>query len=326
MMNLEEKDGPSISGTGKGEAKAGSVEPKKTRWIASKTLPDEWILSRYNRTVKAVTELLDNYDFGEAARCLYEFMWGDFCDWYVEFSKIALNGSDAVAKSCVQQILRYVLCGTLQLLHPFMPFITEEIYQKLGADKTLVLETWPTVDAKLIDATAEAQIAILQDTIRAIRNIRAEMNVPHGKKCRVLLATGMPGQAAGEMEAKILREAAGYIQTLAGAEAVEIKIGGFTAGEIKQAASAVVPGVQVYVPLTGLIDLDKEKERLQRATEKLGKELAGLEGRLQNKNFTEKAPPDAVVEARNRQEELIQEIKLIQTRISALTPPLAAAG
>ena len=191
-----------------------------------------------------------------------------------------------------------------------MPFITEEIYQKLipGKYETIVLAEWPKFNAKLQNEEAEAQIEILQNTIRAIRNIRAEMNVPHSKKCKAIFV-------AQFAESKVLEASTEYIKALAATDEIEILS---KAKKLEQAASAVVPGVQIYIPLAGLIDLSKEKERLNKVAAKLEKELAGLTQRLQNKNFVDKAPKEAVAEAKTRKAELAQEIKLIKERVKTL--------
>jgi valyl-tRNA synthetase len=232
-----------------------------------------------------------------------------------------LHGSDARAKLAAQEILVQILQGALKLLHPFMPFITEEIYQKLlnfcpkgepqaGPAKhpTLVLAAWPKFEESRLCEKEEAALLVLQNTIRAIRNIRAEMNIPHGKKCNVVLV------AKGEEES-VLKENQQYIQSLAGAEMVQVKT---KTEKIDQAAAAVTPGVEIYVPLAGLIDIEKEKDRLTKVKLKMEKELIQIDQRMQNKEFIEKAPSAAVEEARGRREILEKEIRQITERLKML--------
>ncbi|MDD5383116.1 MAG: valine--tRNA ligase, partial [Candidatus Margulisbacteria bacterium] len=165
-------------------------------------LADRWILSRFNQTIKKVTASIDNYEFGEAARSLYEFIWSEFCDWYVEIAKIRLYGQDDPAKAVVQGVLLTVLQGTLKILHPFMPFITEEIWSRVTSRETstssvelsrvttIMLEKWPEADGKMIDPQAEAEMAGVMEMVRAVRNIRAEFNVPHSKEVEVVVVSG----------------------------------------------------------------------------------------------------------------------------------------
>ncbi len=274
-------------------------------------LADRWILSRYNQTIKKVTESVENYEFGEAARALYDFIWSEFCDWYVEIAKIRLYGQDEKAKAVVQGVLLTVLEGTLKLLHPFMPFITEEIYQRIKGTgelgtkdiKTIMLEKWPAADEKKIDSKAEDEMAVLMEVVRAVRNIRSEFNVPHGKEVEVVLVSD-----------KAVNES--YLKTLA-------KVGKITLirkleQKPAQSASAIAAGVEVYVLLAGLIDLEKESTRLNKEKEKLGAELLKIKNRLSDTNFLTRANPESIEKEKARQEEFSGKIGMIEERLKDL--------
>ncbi|MHB8171748.1 MAG: valine--tRNA ligase [Thermincolia bacterium] len=251
-------------------------------------LADKWILSRYNRTVAEVTRLLEQYDLGEAARVLYEFIWNEFCDWYIELAKPRLYGKETEnSKATAQYVLWSVLGDTMKLLHPFMPFITEEIWQHLPHEgRTIMLQDWPKVQAELNFPAEEEQMSLVMETVKAIRNIRAEMNVAPGRKAEVILAAnGVESRAA-------LDAGAGYIAALGSAS--ELTIHDALAEKPEQAASAIVKSIEVFMPLSGLIDLDKEVERLQKEIGNMDKELARLNGKLNNEGFIAKAPADVV--------------------------------
>jgi valyl-tRNA synthetase len=267
-------------------------------------LADRWILSRYNQTIKKVTESIENYEFGEAARSLYDFIWAEFCDWYVEIAKIRLYGQDEKAKATVLSVLLTVLSGTLRLLHPFMPFITEEIYQRINTTnermKSIMLEKWPEADEKMIDVKVEEQINILMEVVRGIRNIRAEFNVPHSKEVEVILVTD-----------KAFEES--YIKVLA-------KVGRITIvkkmeEKPKQSASIVISGVEIYVPLAGLIDFEKEIGRLKKEDQAIDLELGRIAKLLADDNFVSRATPEAVEKQKAREKELKEKKKIISERL-----------
>lgn len=279
---------------------------------------DKWILSRFNQTIKKTTSLLTEYDFGEGARVLYDFIWSEFCDWYVEFSKIRLYGQDEKTKQTVIFVLSEVLQGILKLLHPYMPFVTEEIYQRYQGIKvsryqeeilgtSIMLSPWPKVNKKQIDPKVEKQMALAMDVIRAIRNIRAEMSVSHSKTCDAIIVC---------KEDKVLKLMEAQIKNLAKVEKLEIV--GKLKDKPKQAASAIIENAEIYVPLAGLIDFEKEKERLGKAIDKIEKEKNEIENRLNNKNFIDKAPREKVEEAKARLKSLQEELKLLSARIVAL--------
>ncbi len=250
------------------------------------TLHDRWILSRLNQTAAATRLNLDRYELGEAARGIYEFIWDDFCDWYVELSKNALyKGTDA-ERLHSQRVIVYVLRSALELLHPFMPFITEEIWQKLPHNgETIVLAPYPDFEEAFDDQDAAADMGMMIDMIKALRNLRAEMKVPLGQKAKVILA-------ADEREKEIISENAGYLDKMAAIDEVEFIAMNDEAP--KGAAAAILGNIRIYLPLAGLIDMDKEKARLEKEMAKTEKEIARLSGKLSNEGFLAKAPAEVV--------------------------------
>jgi valyl-tRNA synthetase len=276
------------------------------------TLAERWILSRFNRTVKETTELLESYELGEAARLVYEFIRNEFCDWYIELSKPALYGKEEDGgRARAQETLSVVLAGALKLLHPVMPFITEEIWQALpGADTSIMTAPWPKARAELIDESAENDMGLLMDGIRAIRNLRAEMNVPPGKKSRVVI------QAADKNLLAVLTKHADYIKNLAMAQAVEIAPSG--GSEPDNAVTAVIPGAKIYLPLRDLIDLTKEAEKLQAEKGLLQKELARLDAKLANPGFLATAPKSVVAKEEEKRREYEGKLAAIEERLSYL--------
>ncbi len=248
------------------------------------TQVDKWILSRYNSSVKEVTELLGQFEIGEAVRVLYDFIWSEFCDWYIELVKPRLQGEDD--RIVAQTVLIYVLEGILKLLHPFMPFITEEIWQYLpGEGETLALAKWPEFCEELEDRSAEKNMVILMETITAIRVLRAEMNLPPSKKINIILYSDNESE-------ELLKAGEDYIRRLARVEMLTIADGG--AEKPEKAISAIAAGIEVYLPLEGLVDFDKEIARLKEELKVVEKETARFEKKLSNKGFLTKAPAEIV--------------------------------
>ncbi|MBQ1915534.1 MAG: valine--tRNA ligase [Selenomonadaceae bacterium] len=258
------------------------------------TLADKWILSRYARTAHDVTENLEKFELGEAGRMIYEFIWNEFCDWYIELTKARLYDKDQERpRQTALYVLGYVLEHTLRLLHPFMPFITEEIWQKLPHEgKSIMIAAWPSGEEGKLDDEAEKQMTAIMETIKTVRNLRAEVNAAPGKKSEVIL------HFPDESLRKVFAEHEGYLVSLASAEPVTILEAG---GEKPENAMAgVVNGVEIYLPLKGLIDVEKETARLKKEAEKLEKELKRLSGKLENPGFLAKAPEQVVAGEREK--------------------------
>jgi len=273
------------------------------------TLADKWILSRFAKTVNEVTRNLERFELGEAARLLYEFIWNEYCDWYIEMAKARLyNKEDVLARTTAQYVLWYVLEKTLKLLHPFMPFITETIWQHLPHDgHSIMVAEWPAEDSVLLNEQVEQQMNTIMDAIKAIRNMRAEVNVPPGKKSEVILQV-----VASEMQAVFAKNLQ-YLKTMAAAE--PIRLLGSDAPKPENAMTAVVSGVEIYMPLKGMIDVEKETVRLNKELAGLDKELARIAGKLSNEGFVAKAPPEVISKEKAKAGEYQEKQAAIQERL-----------
>ena len=351
---------------------------------AALTLADRWILSRFNRTIGEVDRNLESYELGEAARVLYEFIWDELCDWYIELAKPRLYGKETVSdvrnqtsdvriqnseqegigetnpntnpttagalrarrlatvtsRRTAQQVIWYVLRHTLELLHPFMPFLTEEIWQHLPDDRSqksevssqestegmgdanpnktpttddrrptsIMVASWPVRRPDLDDPVSEAQMALLMDLIRGIRNLRGELGLSPGKPARCVAV------AADDATRQLLERYASYIAQLAAAQPLEFA--GTEQPKPKQAFSYVAPGgIEVYIPLAGLVDLDKEIARLEKESGVISRELERVRGKLANESFLAKAPPEVIDKERDKETELSQKLATIGRRL-----------
>ena len=285
---------------------------KTARENDSFTLADKWILSRFAKTVNEVTRNLDRFELGEAARLLYEFIWNEYCDWYIEMTKARLyNKEDVSARSTAQYVLWYVLEKTLKLLHPFMPFITETIWQHLPHDgHSIMVADWPAEESTLFDEQVEQQMNTIMDTIKAIRNMRAEVNVPPGKKSEAILQV-----VASDLQA-VFENNLQYFKTMASAEPITLL--GPQAGKPENAMTAVVSGVEIYMPLKGLIDVEKETTRLNKELVSLDTELARIAGKLANEGFVAKAPPEVILKEKAKAGEYQEKQTTIKERLQYL--------
>ena len=248
------------------------------------SIEDKWILSKLNSLIKEVTYNLEQFDMGVAAQKIYDFIWYSFCDWYIELSKIYLNGSDEQRKKDVENILCYVLTESLKLLHPFMPFITEEIYQALPHEKGyLMLQSFPVYTDELAFPEDEKTMERIMDSIKAVRENRAELKVPNSKKAHITIVTDVP---------EIYAQAKDFLIRLASASSVDVVTSDLenTNGMI----SIATADAKIYMPLAELVDVDKEKERISKELEKANKDLAFLLNKLNNEKFMSKAPQKVV--------------------------------
>ncbi|TGE31938.1 valine--tRNA ligase [Desulfosporosinus sp. Sb-LF] len=274
-------------------------------------LADRWILSRYAATVEKATEALEGFDLGEAGRLLYEFIWNEFCDWYIELTKPRLyNKEDVLARHTSQSVLLEVLEGTLRLLHPYMPFLTEEIWHNLPVQgESIMLQPWPEVPAYK-DSLAEKNMTLLMEAIKAIRNIRAEMKVSPGQKVEIMIL------APDEVQRTVLETGKPDILKLAGGASLELFES--IAEKPSQAASAVLEGVEIYLPLKGLMDLDKEIVRLEKEISIATQEIQSLDVKLNNPGFTSKAPAAVVAKERERLEGILSRKTALEDRVREL--------
>jgi len=275
-----------------------------------KTIADRWILTKLNETVEKVTDLFERFEFGEAGRHLYHFIWDDFCDWYIEMSKEVLFGEDEKAKQMTRSILAYVLDQTLRLLHPIMPFVTEEIWENIPHEgESLVVAEYPVVHPELSDEAATKGMDVLMELIRSVRNIRSEVNTPLSKKIELLIKTN------DQTIEKFLKDNTSYIERFCNPETLTISS---DVESPETAMSAVITGAEIYLPLAGLINLEEEIIRLEKELDKWSKEVKRVEGKLANKKFVENAP-DAVVEAEKaKQGEYLEKQASVTERIKVL--------
>ena len=284
-------------------------EPKGIPSEEELSLPDKWILTQYQEAVRSVTANLENYDIGFAATKLYDFIWSTFCDWYIEIAKYGLYSDNEQRKRTTQEVLLYVLTGILKLLHPYMPFITEEVYGYLpGNEGMLITAAWPEAIDKYDFPAASEQMEGVMEVIRAVRNLRAEMNVSPGKKATLFLHahTGW---------GDVLQSAAGYFMRLAGASGVEM-IDGDTRPE--KSAAAVSSVCEIYIPLGELVDIEKELERLQKDMKNAEGEVKRSEGMLANEKFVAKAPAELVENERIKLATARERVSALQKRISEM--------
>jgi valyl-tRNA synthetase len=277
--------------------------------IANLQLPERWILSRHNRLITEVTRLFEDYNFGEAGRQIYDFLWGEYCDWFIEMSKIRLYGDDEEAQDTARQVLVRVLERTMRLLHPFMPFITEEIWQHLPHEgEALIVAPWP--EAGPTDQAAEAQMALIMEIVRAIRNARAEYKVEPGRRIEAIIA-------AGE-EYELLSGQKDILITTARLDANNLHIASTLETKPTQALALVVGGVEVYLPLAGMVDLAKERQRLAAEIEEVTTGIAGSEKLLANEDFLAKAPAQVVNRERDKLAGYRQRQAKLQERLRSL--------
>ena len=240
--------------------------------------------------VRNVSQALDKYEPGEAARVLYEFIWDEFCDWYIEMAKTRLyNKQQPHLAATAKWVLAHVLEQTMRLLHPFMPFITEEIWQNLAGGASVMISEWPVVSESLVDAAAETEMEFVMNCIRSIRNLRTEVNAQPGRKSEAMIF-------APDSEAEILTANSAILNNLA--SAAPLTISPLRASRIDDAMTAVVGNTEIFLPLKGLIDIEKEIQRLSKELESLKKETARLEGKLENPTFIAKAPAEVVLQER----------------------------
>ncbi|MET3290438.1 UNVERIFIED_CONTAM: valyl-tRNA synthetase [Brevibacillus sp. OAP136] len=270
--------------------------------------PDKWILSRLQNTIADVTRLMDAYEFGESGRVLYNFIWDDLCDWYIEMAKLSLYGSDAAAKKTTQSVLVTVLDQTLRLLHPFMPFMTEEIWQALPHQgESITVAAWPKADESRINAEAEAEMALLMDVIRSVRNIRAEVNVPMSKKVELLI------KPSDELALSRLKRGEEFLVRFCNPESLVIDQ---VVSAPDKAMSAVVTGAELFLPLAALIDVEAEKKRLEKEVATLNAEVERIEKKLNNPGFMAKAPEKVIEEERAKMADYADKREKVLARLA----------
>ena len=279
--------------------------------LAPYTLADKWILSRLQDTVKDVTGLLERFELGEAGRAIYDFIWSEVCDWYIEIAKPRLYNKEAAAeRATAQHVLATVLVSAMKLLHPYMPFITEEIYQCLPHEaESIMISKWPVADESLVDPEAERGMNAIMDSIKAIRNMRAEVNANPGKKIPAIMLVS-------EDLREVVAHNDSYIKLLGGIDNLELRP--LNGEKPENAMAAVVTGIEVYLPLAGLIDVEKETQRLSKELAAMEKDLQRAGGKLNNAGFLAKAPEDVIAKERAKYKELSGKIEAVKKRMAYL--------
>ncbi|KHD16633.1 valine--tRNA ligase [Clostridium butyricum] len=273
------------------------------------SLADKWILSEMNTLVKEVTENMEKYELGIAMSKVYDFMWTEFCDWYIELIKPVFYGEDEKAKGVAYNVLNTVLVTGLKLLHPAMPFITEEIYTHLTEEETIVNAAWPEFDEALVNKEAEDNMAYVIEAIKGLRNVRAEMNVPPSRKAKVIAYIAEDAKEA-------FTNGAAYMEKLASASEVEFITD--KSSVPANAVSLVVKGGELFMPLLDLVDKEKELDRLNKEAKKLEGEIERIDKKLGNQGFVAKAPESVVNAEKEKRIKYVEMLEAVKVRIEAL--------
>ncbi len=278
------------------------INPKKLHM----SLADKWILSRLNKTIQSITDYLEVYNYGEAVKTIYEFVWNEFCDWYVEFIKPKLyNKQDAGEKESAQYVLWFALENILRLLHPFIPFITEEIWQKLPhKGESIMIAPWPKKNKSHINDRAEKNMQKIMSIIKTIRNIKSDMNIPYGKEIELFLNINDDSQL------NLINDNLYYIKSLIKTKSVNIDK---HINKPEFSATGVLKGIEIFMPLKGIIDIDEETKRLEKRLKKTLNELSIASKKLNNRDFLKKAPEDVI----KKEKKKANELKNIQERLQS---------
>ncbi|WP_444657962.1 valine--tRNA ligase [Caproiciproducens sp. R2] len=278
----------------------------KNELPANLAMEDRWIIDSFNRVTKEITENLEHFELGIAVQKLYDFLWDEFCDWYIEIAKIRLNSDDRETAQGVRQVLVWVMSGTLKLLHPFMPYITEEIWQTLPHEgESIMVSRWPQYEESRCFPQAAENMRSIMEAVRAVRNRRSEMNVPPSRKTHLYIATG---------DAAMFEEGREIIKKLA--YATEVEIG--SDYQLDGAATIVTANAKLYIPMSELVDKKAELERLTKELESAQKQYQNAQEKLANEKFMSKAPTNVVEGVRQNADKLRDHIALIQSGIEAL--------
>jgi valyl-tRNA synthetase len=268
-------------------------------------MPEKWILGRLNTVIKEVTDNLDKFEFGIALQKIYDFIWNEFCDWYIETAKPALYDNGYPARLEVQYVLNRVMTDSLKLLHPFMPFITEEIFMNLlHEEESIMISKWPEHDPSIDYSMQENEMGFLMDKIKAVRNIRGEYKVPYSKRSKLIFSSD------SEQNQRLMAKYAYLVKRLASVSEVGIADASYVPD--KNMITAIVDDARLFIPLGDLVDINEEISRLKKELEKFEAELKRAQDKLSNSRFIEKAPQELVLKERekaNRYEQMIKETK-----------------
>jgi valyl-tRNA synthetase len=273
------------------------------------TQADRWILSKVNHVVKEVTDNMERFELGIAADKIYSFIWEEFCDWYIEMVKPRLYSDDVVTKQAALWTLKTVLVKALKLLHPYMPFVTEEIFCTLqDEEESIMISQWPVFEEDAVFEEDEAQVEMMKEAVRAIRNVRAQMNVPPSKKAKVFVVSEDAAVREVFENGKVFFATLGY--------ASEVVVQADKTGIAEDAVSAVIAQASIYMPFAELVDIDKEIERLKKEEAKLEKEIARSNGMLGNPNFVNKAPAEKIAAEKEKQEKYMQMMAQVKEQLA----------
>ena len=273
-------------------------------------LADSWIFDRLNHTVSEVTRLFDEYQFGEAGRELYNFIWNDFCDWYIEISKVALNGDDEELKTRKQENLIWILDQILRLLHPIMPFVTEKLWLSMPHDgKSIMVAQYPETHKEFENKEADSQMAFLIEVIKAVRNIRMEVNAPMSSPIDIMI------QIDDDKNKSVLDNNAEYVENFLHPKALSV------AADIeapKLAKTAVIPGAQIFVPLTELVNVDEELAKMEKEEKRLEAEVERAEKKLSNQGFVAHAPEAVINKEKEKKADYESQLAGVRERMKEL--------
>ncbi|MDE7286686.1 MAG: class I tRNA ligase family protein, partial [Lachnospiraceae bacterium] len=273
---------------------------------------DKWILSKLNTLIKDVTDNMDSFELGIAVQKVYDFIWDEFCDWYIEMVKPRLyNSDDQTSKDAALWTLRTVLIHALKLLHPYMPFITEEIFCTLQSEEeSIMISKWPEYQEMWHFEKEEKDIEIIKEAVRGIRNVRTEMNVAPSRKAQVFVVSEKEEIINAFTEGRLFFKSLAY--------ASEVTVSKDKEGIAKDAVSVVIANATLYIPFAELVDIAQEIERLKKEEKRLGGELARVNGMLNNEKFLSKAPEAKIAEEKEKRTKYTQMMEQVQMRLSQL--------
>ncbi|MCZ3622278.1 valine--tRNA ligase [Lactobacillus mulieris] len=278
--------------------------------VAKFDLADKWIFDRLNHTVKEVNRLFDEFQFGEAGREMYNFIWNDFCDWYIEISKVALNGDDEALKARKQENLIWILDQILRLMHPIMPFVTEKLWLSMPHEgKSISVASYPVVHAEFDNDEADNQMNFMIEVIKAVRNIRMEVNAPMSSSIDILI------QLDKAADKKILDDNAEYVQNFLHPKNMKVST---QVSAPKLAKTAVIPGAQIFVPLADIVDLDEELAKMEKEVKRLEGEVMRASKKLSNEGFVKNAPEAVIAKEKEKQADYESQLEAVKARMQEL--------
>lgn len=278
--------------------------------VAKFDLADKWIFDRLNHTVKEVTRLFDEFQFGEAGREMYNFIWNDFCDWYIEISKVALNGDDEELKARKQENLIWILDQILRLMHPIMPFVTEKLWLSMPHEgKSISVASYPVAHAEFENNEADNQMNFMIEVIKAVRNIRMEVNAPMLSSIDILI------QLDKAADKKILDDNSEYVQNFLHPKKLEVST---EIAAPKLAKTAVIPGAQIFVPLADIVDLDEELAKMEKEAKRLEGEVMRASKKLSNEGFVKNAPEAVIAKEKEKQADYESQLEAVKARMQEL--------